>query len=125
MHFQHGEQKEWVFLAVHRAAGQRRLGIGPTHLRGVGPHGAEHVRVNGRAHHTDFHALQIGRRLDGALGVGEFTETVFTPSQGHHTRLVQGLENLLAHAALRQRVDGGVVGHQEGQREQVQFLDLR
>ncbi|CFP41324.1 Uncharacterised protein [Bordetella pertussis] len=120
-----GVDRQRVLLAVHRAAGQRRLGVGPAHLRGVGAQRREGVDVQRRAHDAQLQALHVGRRLDFVLGVAELAIAVFAPGQRHHAGLFDQLEDLLADLALHQRVDGGIVRHQEGQREQVELLDLR
>ncbi|CUI90174.1 Uncharacterised protein [Achromobacter ruhlandii] len=120
-----GVDRQRVLLAVDRAAGQRRLGVGPAHLGRVGAQRGERVDVQRRADHAQLHALHVLGPLDLALGVAELAVAVLAPGQRHHAGLLDQLEHLLAHVALHQRVDGGVVRHQEGQREQIQLLDLR
>ncbi len=114
-----------VFLAVHGAAGHGGLRVGPAHLGGVGPQRREGVEEQRRADHADLQSLEVGRRLDGPLGVRDLPVAVLAPGERHNAGLLEGLEEALADFALRDRVHRGVVGEEEGQGEEVERLDLR
>ena len=125
MHLGRGENGERIFLAIDGAGGERRLRVGPAHLRRVGAERGEDLVVNGRTDHAEFHAFHVCRRPDRTLRVGDFTEAVLAPRERHHAVLFQYLEYILADFALGEGVDGGVIGHQERQRKQVQLFHLR
>jgi hypothetical protein len=74
---------------------------------------------------AQLQALEVFGLADLALGVRHLAEAILAPGQRHHAGLLQRGEDRLADLALRERVQRLVIGHQERQREQVQFPDLR
>src|SRR3546814_17004035 len=118
------EDAQRVLLAVDGAGGERRLGVGPAHLRRVGAEGGEGVVEQRRADDADLQALQVLRLADRVLRVRDLAEAVLGPGERLDALLVQDLEQPLADRAAGERIELGVARPQDRHRADVWFLHL-
>src|SRR3546814_5949429 len=91
------------------------------HLRRVGAEGGEGVVEQRRADDADLQALQVLRLADRVLRVRDLAEAVLGPGERLDALLVQDLEQPLADRAAGERIDRGVVRHQERDRQSTRM----
>jgi hypothetical protein len=125
IHAEAQEQIDGVFLAIHGTGGQRRLQISERHLHRIGTQALVDFAENGTCREADLQATQILGLADFALAVGDFAEAILAPGNWCHVAAGQRAEQVAPDFPIDNRVISAVIGHQEGQRKNVHFADLR
>ena len=125
VHAEAQEQIDRVFLPIHRAGGKCGLQIGERHLHRIGAKPLIDFAENGTGGEADFQAAQILGLADFALAVGDFAEAILAPGHRHHVAAGERTEQVSSNFTIDDGVIGAVIGHQEGQRKDVHFADLR